>query len=204
MPNRDLELSLLQKEFKQIIGVDEAGLGCLAGPTVIAGVILPNEFNIDGIKDSKKITSEKKREKLYEQIINYPNIKWTISIISPEEIDQINILQARLKGMKEVIEQLKGDYACVDGNKKPNTIIPCECIVKGDDKCLNIATASIIAKVSRDRIMNEYHKTYPEWNFIKNKGYGTKEHISRIHELKSGTPIHRKTFAPLKNYLNSF
>lgn len=200
---RTIERELRNNGYHRIAGVDECGRGSLISDVVVAGVILPEYINMDTsiIKDSKKITSETRRENVYEQIIHIPGIQYAVKNIPPSVIDEINILEATLLGMKNVLEELNADYGMIDGNKIPDTSIPCQSYVKGDDRCLNIAAASIIAKVTRDRMMNEYDSVYPEWNFKKNKGYGTKEHMDRINQLQYGTEIHRLSFAPLNKYI---
>jgi ribonuclease HII len=197
-PNRELELNILKQGYQKVVGVDEARRGCLVGNLVVVGVILPPHFHISGINDSKKI-SEKKREQLFEQIIKYPELKYAISIIPPSTIDKVNILQAVYIGVNQVITKLKADYAFFDGNRIPKSS-PChvEPIIKGDGKCLNIAVASIIAKVIGDRHIREMDKVYPGWNFVRNKGYCTKDHKEKI--LRGDiTPIHRFTFTPVKS-----
>ncbi|MDR3012177.1 MAG: ribonuclease HII [Chitinispirillales bacterium] len=179
----------------RIAGVDEAGRGPLAGPVVAAAVVLNLSEPIDGINDSKKI-SEKRREALYEQIIQKAQ-KYATGISSPKEIDEINILQATFLAMKRAIEAINGfyDFLLIDGNQyvaglsKDNQ----RSLTGGDAKSASIAAASIVAKVTRDRMMGEYHNQYPQYDFGKHKGYGTKKHREMItqHGL---CEIHRKTF----------
>lgn len=179
--------------FKAICGVDEAGRGPLAGPVFAAAVILPEGLVIDGVTDSKKL-SEKKREKLFD-IIKEKALAYSIASASVEEIEEMNILQATLLAMKRAVEGLsvKADFAMIDGNKEPKLDIPCVSIVKGDGKSESIAAASILAKVSRDRLMLELAKDYPEYHFEKHKGYGTKVHCEAI--LQYGPcEIHRLSF----------
>ena len=196
---RLIELKKIDKEFfdkgvKYIAGIDEAGRGPLAGPVVVASVILPQDSMIEGVNDSKKI-SESKREKLYE-IITKEAISYGIGIIYQNEIDEINILQATKKGLTEAIKQMdiKPNIIMVDALNGIDTLgIPYKSIIKGDAKSYSIAAASIIAKVTRDRIMREWDKVYPEYGFGSHKGYGTAKHIAAIREY-GPCPIHRKTF----------
>ena len=196
---RLIELKKIDKEFfdkgvKYIAGIDEAGRGPLAGPVVVASVILPQDSMIEGINDSKKV-SEAKREKLYDLIINEA-ISYGIGIIYQDEIDEINILQATKKGLTEAIKQMeiKPNIIMVDALSGIDTLgIPYKSIIKGDAKCYSIAAASIIAKVTRDRIMREWDKIYPEYGFGSHKGYGTAKHIAAIREF-GPCPIHRRTF----------
>lgn len=201
---RLIELKKIDKEFfdkgvKYIAGIDEAGRGPLAGPVVVASVILPQDSMIEGINDSKKV-SEAKREKLYDLIIN-ESISYGIGIIYQDEIDEINILQATKKGLTEAIKQMeiKPNIIMVDALNGIDTLgIPYKSIIKGDAKCYSIAAASIIAKVTRDRIMREWDKVYPEYGFGSHKGYGTAKHIAAIKEF-GPCSIHRKTF--IKNFI---
>ncbi len=179
-----------------VCGIDEAGRGPLAGPVCAAAVILPLDCHIDGLNDSKKLT-EKKRETLF-PLIQEKALAWGIGWASAEEIDAINILQATFLAMKRAVEQLgvQPGWALVDGNRMPPLDIPGETVVKGDAQCASIAAASILAKVSRDRLLEEWDTLYPEYGFAKHKGYGTKAHYDAI--LRHGVlPIHRKSF--LKN-----
>ena len=196
---RLIELKKIDKEFfekgvKYIAGIDEAGRGPLAGPVVVACVVLPENSMIEGVNDSKKI-SEAKREKLYDIIIQEA-ISYGVGIIYQDEIDEINILQATKKGVTEAIKQMevKPNIIMVDALNGIDTMgIPYKSIIKGDAKCYSIAAASIIAKVTRDRIMREWDKVYPEYGFASHKGYGTAKHIAAIKEV-GPCPIHRKTF----------
>jgi ribonuclease HII len=194
MPDLSIENIARKKGFKLICGVDEAGRGPLAGPVCAAAVILPENTDIEGLNDSKKL-SEKKREALYD-VICEKALSYAVCYGTLEEIEQFNILEATFLAMNRAIENLdtKPDYALIDGNQIPKGIkIPCETVVKGDAKSSSIAAASILAKVTRDRLLLEYDKQYPEYNFKKHKGYGTKEHTDLI--LKYGpSPIHRMSF----------
>ncbi len=182
------------ENFKYICGIDEAGRGPLAGPVVVASVIMPRDSMIEGVNDSKKV-SEKRREKLYDLILDEA-ISYGIGIIDQNEIDEINILNATKKGLTKSIKELKvkPDLILVDALTHIDTNgIPYESIIKGDAKSYSIAAASIIAKVTRDRIMREWDKIYPQYGFGKHKGYGTSEHISAIKEYGL-CPLHRKSF----------
>lgn len=187
------EKSAQEKGFRYICGVDEAGRGPLAGPVCAAAVILPDNMIIDGVNDSKKLT-EKKREMLFD-VIKESALAYSIAFATVGEIEEMNILNATMLAMKRAVEglEVKADYAIIDGNKLPPLDIPCECIVKGDAKSMSIAAASILAKVSRDRLCYEYAEKYPEYGFDKHKGYGTKLHTEAI--LKYGPcEIHRMSF----------
>ncbi len=194
MPDFEIEKQAVNKGYKYICGVDEAGRGPLAGPVCAAAVILPPDTEIEGLNDSKKL-SEKKREALFD-IIKQKAIAYSIAFGTLEEIEEVNILEATFLAMNRAIDglEIKADYALIDGNRVPNGIkIPCETVVKGDAKSSSIAAASILAKVTRDRLLLEYDKKYPEYNFKKHKGYGTKEHTEAI--LKYGpSEIHRLSF----------
>lgn len=177
--------------------VDECGAGPLCGDLVVAAVILDPSNPIVGLKDSKKLT-EKKRELLYPQIIEKA-LDYCIIHISPKEIDKINIFQARMLGMKMAIEGLKRvDYAVIDGNKIPQgLVVDADYVIKGDAKIEGIGAASILAKVTRDRQMEEQSKIYPGYGFEKHKGYGTKMHMDALKEL-GPCEIHRFSYAPVK------
>lgn len=190
-----------EEGLEYICGIDEAGRGPLAGPVVVASVIMPKDSMIEGVNDSKKI-SEKKREKLFEQI-KEEAISYGIGIIEQEEIDEINILEATKKGLTISLHCLetKPDVILVDALTNINTLgIPYRSIIKGDAKSYSIAAASILAKVTRDRIMRELDKQYPEYGFEAHKGYGTAKHIQAIKEYGL-CPIHRKTFT--KNFVKN-
>lgn len=186
--------------YKIVCGVDEAGRGPLAGPVYAAAVILPKSHIIEGVNDSKKI-SEKKRELLFDKIIN-ECVSYAIGTASVEEIDEINILQATFLAMRRAVDKLtvKPDIALIDGNKKPGLDIAEREIIKGDAKSASIAAASILAKVSRDRYMLDMAEKYPQYQFEKHKGYGTKLHYEMLSE-HGVSPIHRKTF--LRKFLNN-
>ena len=194
-----IEEDLHKKGFEQICGIDEAGRGPLAGPVVVAGVIMPKDSFIEGVNDSKKV-SEKKRELLYDKILDEA-ISYSVAIIGQDVIDEINILNATKKGVTSVVEGLdvKPNLIVIDALEHIDTKgIPYESIIKGDAKCYSIAAASIVAKVTRDRIMREWDEIYPQYGFAKHKGYGTADHISAIKEYGL-CPIHRRTFT--KNFV---
>lgn len=194
MPDLELEKAAKISGFKYICGVDEAGRGPLAGPVCAAAVILPEDLEIEGLNDSKKL-SEKKREALFD-IICEKALSYSIAFGTLEEIEEFNILEATFLAMNRAIDGLdiKADFALIDGNRVPRDIkIPCQTVIKGDAKSSSVAAASILAKVTRDRLLLEYDEKYPEYNFKKHKGYGTKEHTDLI--LKYGPcPIHRMSF----------
>ena len=196
---KSIETELYKKGFEHICGIDEAGRGPLAGPVVVAGVIMPKDSMIEGISDSKKV-SEKKREKLYDIILEEA-ISYSVAIIGQDVIDDINILNATKQGVTKVVEELdvKPNLILVDALTHINTKgIPYDSIIKGDAKCYNIAAASIIAKVTRDRIMRQWDEIYPQYGFINHKGYGTVKHIEALKEY-GPCPIHRRSF--IKNFI---
>lgn len=186
--------------YQYIIGLDEAGRGPMAGPLVVGGVIFPKDYYNEAINDSKQL-SEKKREELYDLIIENA-LAYQIEIIDVEEVDRLNVYQASKKGMLDAIQHISihPDFALSDAMPLGDAI-PHEAIVKGDSLSISIAAASILAKVTRDRIMKEYDKVYPEYGFAKHKGYPTKQHKEALHQY-GVTPIHRKTFKPVMDMLN--
>lgn len=192
---KQIEEEIYTKEnVEYICGIDEAGRGPLAGPVVVAAVIMPKDSMIEGVNDSKKI-SEKKREKLYEEITETA-IAWGVGIIDQKEIDNINILNATKKALTTALKELevKPNLILVDALTKIDTLgIPYRSIIKGDAKSYSIAAASIIAKVTRDRIMRQWDELYPQYGFEKHKGYGTAMHIAAIKE-NGICPLHRKSF----------
>ena len=205
------ELTLVSKQFKHnsdlsTIGVDEAGRGPLVGSVVAAAVILPSDFHLYGLTDSKKL-SEKKRDSLYQQITD--QCDWSVAEASSIEIDQINILQATMLAMKRAIIDLQEEYSkyrgktifnvMVDGNHCPD-IANCIAIVKGDLSEPTISAASIIAKVTRDRQMRELDSQYPQYGFAQHKGYGTRKHILALSKYGPIQGIHRHTFSPIKEF----
>ncbi len=191
---KKIENEIYKTGVQTICGIDEAGRGPLAGPVVVAAVIMPKDSFIEGVNDSKKV-SEKKREALYEQITDEA-IAWGVGIIDQKEIDEINILNATKKGLTTAIKELKvkPDRIIVDALDKIDTLgIPYTPIIKGDAKCYSIAAASIIAKVTRDRIMRQWDEIYPMYGFEKHKGYGTAMHMQAIREYGL-CPLHRRSF----------
>ena len=188
-----LENEIYAEGFSLICGVDEAGRGPLAGPVCAAAVILPRGLEIDGLDDSKKL-SEKKREKLFDDIVNAA-VSYGIAFAGVEEIEKYNILGATFMAMNRAIEQLspKPELALIDGNRNKGICIESRCVVKGDSKCADIAAASILAKVTRDRYMLEMAEKYPQYRFELHKGYGTKLHYEMLREY-GPSPIHRRDF----------
>ena len=189
----EIEESLYEKGYKLVCGVDEAGRGPLCGPVVAAAVILKPGQMIDGVNDSKKI-SEKKREKLYEDIMANA-LAVGVGMSDVDVIEDANILNATKLAMKQAINNLKiqPEYVLIDGNQMIDITMDAETVVSGDAKSESIAAASIIAKVTRDRMLLEWDKEYPEYGFAKHKGYGTKAHIEAIGKYGL-TPLHRKSF----------
>lgn len=187
------EKAAAEKGFCTVCGIDEAGRGPLAGPVFAAAVILPQNAVIEGLNDSKKL-SEKKREELFDKIQKTATA-WSVAFATEQEIDEINILQATFLAMRRAFDGLKlrPDYALVDGNRMPSLGVQTELIVKGDACSASIAAASILAKVSRDRLMKQIDALYPEYQFAKHKGYGTELHRSILLE-RGPCPVHRKTF----------
>ena len=199
MPDYEYEKAAVLSGFNTICGVDEAGRGPLAGPVCAAAVILPEDTVIEGLDDSKKL-SEKKRERLYDEITEKA-VAYCVAYGTLEEIESVNILEATFIAMNRAIDGLKvkPDFAIIDGNRVPKGIkIPCATLVKGDSKSMSVAAASILAKVTRDRLMLTYDEKYPQYNFKKHKGYGTKEHTELLKQY-GPSPIHRLSF--LKNIL---
>ena len=200
MSESDLDL-FAPEQFSRIAGVDEVGRGCLAGPVVAAAVILDPNRPIKGLRDSKKL-SAKKRDELAEEI-KEKALAWSVAAMGPEVIDKINILQATLEAMKAAVEKLpvEPDFVQVDGNKLPEWKWLSEAVVKGDDKVEWISAASIIAKTTRDAYMCKIAKLYPQYGFEHHVGYGTAEHIKAL-KAYGPTPIHRKTFAPVREVID--
>ncbi len=194
------EKKSIDNGFSRIAGIDEAGRGPLAGPVVSAAVILPIHLHIPGISDSKKLTP-KKRAYLYDMIYDLA-VSIGIGIVDPPEIDRINILQAALLSMAMASENLNPQPDCllIDGIFRISSTLPQEPIPKGDARSISIAAASIIAKVTRDRLMERYHQDYPQFGFSKHKGYPTKAHKAAIREFGC-SPIHRQTFRGVKEYV---
>ena len=190
---KEIENNLHQKSFQNICGIDEAGRGPLAGPVCAAAVILPKGLVIDGINDSKKL-SDKRRRALYDIIVQEA-LAYGIAFATEQEIDEINILQATFLAMRRAMEQLtvRPSLALIDGNRETEFGLPVRTIVKGDSLSANIAAASILAKVTRDRFMEEQDAIYPQYGFAIHKGYGTRAHYDALRQYGM-TPIHRRTF----------
>ncbi len=197
MPDLTHERQLQADGYAQIAGIDEAGRGPLAGPVAAAAVILPANYECEGLTDSKKI-SAKKRDLIYEILANDPNIIWSVATASCEEIDQINILKASHLAMRRAASQLTTapDHCLIDGLPVKDFPFPHQAIVKGDSISLSISAASIIAKVTRDRLMKEIDKEFPQFGFAKHQGYGTKAHLEA---LRTHGPCkhHRRSFQPV-------
>lgn len=189
----EFEKQALKQGFQCVCGIDEAGRGPLAGPVYAAAVILPVDCEIEGLNDSKKL-SEKKREQIFD-IIKEKAVSYCVARAEVEEIEEFNILKATFLAMKRAVEGLdvKPDIALIDGNQKPGLDIFERTLVKGDAKSPSIAAASILAKVSRDRYMLEMDKQYPEYEFSRHKGYGTKLHYEKLAE-HGISPVHRRSF----------
>ncbi|MCX6723749.1 MAG: ribonuclease HII [Candidatus Staskawiczbacteria bacterium] len=225
-PNFEEEKKLWKKGYKFVVGLDEAGRGPLAGPVVAGAVIInpkhemrnPKQYRISslGIRDSKQL-SEKQRERLFKFLTRHQDIRWGIGIVSEKIIDKINILEATKLAMQKAVENLKKDgwvhnsryraksepgvkvdFLLIDGNFRIKSNVPQKSIIKGDQKVVSISAASIIAKVTRDRIMKKIHKKYPQYNFAKHKGYPTKLHREMIKKFGI-CPIHRKSFYPISS-----
>ena len=192
------EKELYKEGITLIAGVDEVGRGPLCGPVVACACILPKNYSLEGLNDSKKL-SEKKRDELFD-VIKEEALSYGIGIVSPERIDEINILQATYEAMHEAVNKLsvKPDILLNDAVTIPGIDVKQIPIIKGDAKSLSIASESILAKVTRDRLMTEYDSLYPEYGFARHKGYGTKVHIEAIKEY-GPCPIHRRTF--IKNFI---
>lgn len=197
----DLEKQYYSKKVKLIAGTDEAGRGCLLGPVVAAAVVFKPDFYDERINDSKKL-NEKQREELYQLIMDNA-IEVTITEISPIEIDQINILEASRKAMETCVNSMKTkiDFVLTDAVKLYNSPVGHDAIIKGDAKAQCIAAASIIAKVTRDRICYELDKKYPMYNIKNNKGYGTKDHLDALKEYGPVKGLHRFSYKPVQNSL---
>ena len=211
---RSFEADAMARGFKAVAGVDEVGRGPLAGPVVAAAVILPRSFNHPEIKDSKMLSANQ-REKLV-PIIQQSAVCWAVGVVDVEGIDRLNILRASLTAMAQALQGLshRVDLALIDGNQKIPSAIFAESgrnaahplrqktIVKGDQLCLSIAAASILAKVARDQIMIDYDKQYPEYGFAGHKGYGSAEHLAALQRY-GPTPIHRRSFKPVWDLIDT-
>lgn len=187
------EKEIRAKGFRLVAGLDEAGRGPLAGPVVAAAVVLPHRARLPGVDDSKKLSAPK-REEIF-SLLQKKASAIGVGIVEAEEIDRLNIHQASLKAMEKAVAALPlpPDFLLIDGLFTLNLPLPQMAVVKGDQKCLSVAAASIVAKVTRDRIMIARHREYPEYNFARHKGYGTKEHLQAI-EKYGRCPLHRLTF----------
>ena len=196
-PDDYFETLCIKNGCELVAGVDEAGRGPLAGPVVAAAVILPVGLYIKGLNDSKKLKAET-RAKLFETIMS-DAVSIGVGLVSAAEIDELNILRAALEAMRIAVQKLsvKPDFILVDGHIKAPIDIPQQTIKKGDGKSVSIAAASIIAKVTRDKIMDELHEKYPQYNFRKNKGYGTEDHVEALRKF-GPSPIHRLTFRQVR------
>lgn len=193
-----IERSCLEEGFTCIAGVDEAGRGPLAGPVVAAACIIPKDVLIPGIDDSKKLKPAQ-RQFLYDRLVTDPTIIYGVGIVESDEIDRINIYQATIQAMRQAIDALilKPDILLIDGLKLEAYPIPSRKIIKGDSLSQSIAAASIIAKETRDRLMNEQHRLWPSYKFDQHKGYATSEHLAAIKKY-GPCPIHRKSYGPIK------
>ena len=198
------ERTLIRSGYPCVAGVDEAGRGPLAGPVVAGCVVLPVDCDYTVFKDSKKLTPSRRR-KLFD-LLHTCGAKIGFAVVSPEEIDKINILQASLKAMALAVSHLSEqhgegpDFLLIDGKFTAPVPLPQEALIKGESKSASIAAASIIAKVTRDKLMAEFHEQFPEYNFLKNKGYPTVDHRSAIRKY-GPCPIHRRTFKGVREYL---
>ena len=197
MPDLAHESALHARGLHRIAGVDEAGRGPLAGPVAAAAVILPPDFSLPGLDDSKKLSAAK-REALFEKITTDPSICWSVALAESHEIDELNILRATHLAMRRAAESLaiKPDHCLIDGLPVKGFPFPYDAIVKGDSKSLSIAAASIIAKVTRDRIMKELDREFPQFGFAKHQGYGTKMHLEALR-IHGPCRHHRRSFQPV-------
>lgn len=200
-PTDEFELEARRRGCRRIAGLDEAGRGPLAGPVVAAAVILPTRCRLAGVNDSKQV-SESERARLFDVIVSRAR-GIGVGVATEQEIDRLNILEATRLAMRRALASLTTppDYLLIDAVALPDVTIPSRSIVKGDTLCLSIAAASIVAKVTRDRMMVAYHLTYPEYNFLSHKGYGTEEHLQRLAQY-GPCAIHRRTFAPVAQFLD--
>jgi ribonuclease HII len=196
-----IEQSIFEQGIELIAGVDEAGRGPLAGPVVAAAVIVPKGYGFESkVTDSKKLSASQ-RQKAYQEI--KAKCIYAFAVVDEKQIDILNILEASMLAMASAVNQLakKPEWVLIDGISKPDITCSCQTIIKGDAKSISIASASIVAKVVRDNIMQELDKLYPQYGFAIHKGYGTKAHMQAISEY-GPCPIHRKTFQPIKDILN--
>ena len=195
-PTEEFEQEARRCGYRRIAGVDEAGRGPLAGPVVAAAVILPVRCRLIGVDDSKQL-SVSERDRLYAAIMDRA-VGVGVGSSTAEEIDRINILEATKLAMRRALGELvpAPDYVLIDAVSLTGVVMPVRPIIKGDALSLSIAAASIVAKVTRDRLMAQFHETYPQYNFLSHKGYGTAEHLARLAQY-GPSPIHRRTFAPV-------
>ena len=195
------EKQVRKQGYKLIVGIDEAGRGPLAGPVVAAACLLPKGFLIPGVDDSKKLTPLM-RERLFEELSQDKRIIFGVGVVHHDEIDRINIYQATIAAMLQAVSGFPTvpDFLLVDGLNLPHPTIPSMKIIGGDGLSLQIAAASICAKVTRDRLMHEYHQQWPEYGFASHKGYGTAYHVEAIRKF-GPCPIHRRSFEPIKSML---
>lgn len=200
IPDDSVERSCIESGYARVAGVDEAGRGPLAGPVVAAAVILPSPCPIEGLRDSKTIDAAR-REELYEKIL-CQCVSYGVGLSEPDVIDQVNILQATLIAMSQAVAMLnvRPQILLVDGISRVPLAIPQKLIKKGDGRCVSVAAASIVAKVTRDRIMRKLHEQYPDYGFASHFGYGTHDHMEAIVRL-GPCPAHRKTFRGVKEYM---
>jgi ribonuclease HII len=196
------ERAAYARGYRQVAGVDEVGRGALAGPVVAAAVILPEGCLLSGVRDSKKLTPAQ-REILMPRISQVA-LAVGFGIVDQKDIDEINILQATLSAMEKAVESLpvKPDLLLIDALRIPSCSIPQQAIIKGDDRSLSIAAASVVAKVTRDRLMTEYHGLFPQYNFKAHKGYGTREHLEALR-IHGPCTLHRRTFRPVLSHIMS-
>jgi ribonuclease HII len=194
------EENIYKKGYVHIAGVDEAGRGPLAGPVVASAVILPKGFLLQDLNDSKKVC-KKRRGELFQELIHHPSVHFGIGIIDAQTIDRVNILQATFLAMQQALSQLSipPDFVLIDGHLAPKISFPHKTLIGGDALSISIAAASIIAKETRDRIMDELHQNWPKYGFGQHKGYGTKKHLACLQEL-GPCAIHRFSFEPLKSW----
>jgi len=197
MPDLSLETAILARGIKRVAGIDEAGRGPLAGPVSAAAVILPKGFTCPGLDDSKKISAAN-RERLYEMITQDRRVRWAVATADHEEVDRLNILQATHLAMRRAVETLDPlpEHCLIDGRPVKGFPIPHDGIIKGDGRSLSIAAASIIAKVTRDRIMQQIDYEFPQFGFAKHQGYGTKLHLEALR-IHGPCRHHRRTFEPV-------
>jgi ribonuclease HII len=197
VPDLSLELALHARGVCRVAGVDEAGRGPLAGPVAAAAVVLPRGYECTGLDDSKKLSAAK-RESLYQEITTNPRIAWSAATVDCLEIDRLNILRATHLAMRRAVEALlpSPDHCLIDGLPVPGFPLPHDAVIKGDGKSLSIAAASIIAKVTRDRIMLEIDREFPQFGFARHQGYGTKEHLEALR-IHGPCRHHRRSFQPV-------